>query len=165
MGLLSNISTTLLDQIKNYVLSYVQAQTMAYINYFDFSSNSQTTFSNNDWKKLVTNTTEGFSRDGLVHTNNRVTNTGTTKVFTMQAIVSVTGTNNNTIHFAFFKDGALVPCSEQDITIPSSGKYSAVPLQCIQELETNQYVEVWVKNANATATITLDNINVIISQS
>jgi hypothetical protein len=137
----------------------------AYINYFDFSSNLTTTISNlNTWVKLNTNTTSLFSRDGLVHTNNRVTNTSSTKVFKIEGIVSVSSGNNNEVHAAFFKNGQLYPCSEQETVTASNGRSSAVPFHCVIELNTNDYIEVWVKNKNNSNNIILDNINVIVSE-
>jgi hypothetical protein len=138
----------------------------AYINYFDFSSGSVTTIAqSNTWYKLNTTTTEGFSRDGLVHSNNRVTWTGQGKfVFKLEGIASVISGSNNVIHMAFFKNEQLWPCSEQEATIGTGGKASAIPFHCLIELDTNDFIEVYTKNATATTSITLDNVNVIIEQ-
>lgn len=151
--------------IKNYVTNAVNAIAQkSYLNYYDFSSSSQTTFTNNDFKKLVTDTTEGFSYDGLVHTNNRITNTGSTKIFGLIGVVSVSGTNNDSIHMAFFKSGVLIDSSEQEFTLDGSPRPNSIPIQCVTQLQSGEYVEVWVKNANGTNTITLQNINVICTQ-
>jgi len=138
----------------------------AYINYFDFSSASVTTIAQtNTWYKLNTSTTEGFSNDGLVHSNNRVTWTGQGKfVFKLEGIASVISGSNNVIHMAFFKNEQLWPCSEQEATIGTGGKASAIPFHCLIELETNDFIEVYTKNATATTSITLDNVNVIVEQ-
>jgi hypothetical protein len=138
----------------------------AYINYFDFSSNAVTTIAQaNTFYKLNTTTTQGFSRDGLVHSNNRVTWTGDVeRVFKLEGIVSVSSGNNNQIHVAFFKNGELHPCSEQEVTTSGSGRASNIAFHCLIELDDNDYVEVYTKNATGTTSITLDNINVIVSQ-
>ena len=138
----------------------------AYVNYFDFSSGSVTNIvASNTWYKLNTSTTQGFSRDGLVHSTNRVTWTGTTtRVFKLEGIVSVESGNNNQIHVAFFKNGELHPCSEQDVTTSGSGRASNIAFHCLIQLAQNDYIEVWVKNASGTTGITLDNVNVIVSQ-
>jgi hypothetical protein len=151
--------------IKNYITNAVSTISQkAYLNYFDFSSNSVTTFTDNNFKKLVTDTTEGFSYDGLEHTNNRITNTGGTRVFQFSGIISVSGNNNDSIHMAFFKSGVLVPCSEQEATLDGNPRPNAIPIQCLIELSAGEYVEVWTKNANSTNSITLQNINVICDQ-
>jgi hypothetical protein len=138
----------------------------AYANYFDFSSASVTTVAqSNTWVKLNTTTTQGFSRNGLSHSNNRLTWTGaTTRVFRLEGVASVVSGSNNVIHVAFFKNGDLWPCSEQDSTVGTGGKSTAIPFHCLIELATNDFIEVYVKNASGTANITLDNVNVIIQQ-
>jgi hypothetical protein len=137
----------------------------AYINYFDFDSELTTIVSQqNTWYKLNTSTTKGFSLNGLVHSNNRVTNTGVKKIFKAEGIVSVGAGNGQEIHAAFFKNGALFPCSEQSSITDPQGKKSAVPFHCLIELDTNDFIEVFVKNKLATTNITLDNINVILTE-
>jgi hypothetical protein len=137
----------------------------AYINYFDFSSNSVTDItSSNTWVKLNADTTSVFSRDGLVHTDNKVTNTGSSKVFKVEGIISVSAGSNQTIHAAFFKNGIIHPCSEQSAITSGSNRVQAIPFHCLIELNTDDYIEVWVKNQSHTTDITLDNINVIITE-
>jgi hypothetical protein len=150
----------------NEVKSVVNSLFTAYLNYFDFSSESVTNVVVADtWYKLNTDTTEGFSRNGLVHTNNRVTYTGdSTKVFKIIGIASISSGNNNILHVAFFKNGAIHPCSEQTVTTSGSGKASNIAFQCLIELGTNDFIEVYTKNQSGTTNITLDNINVIVEQ-
>ena len=137
----------------------------AYINYFDFSSSSVTDITAiNTWVKLNADTTSIFSRDGLVHTDNKVTNTGSSKVFKVEGIISVSAGSNQTIHAAFFKNGVLHPCSEQSAITSGTNRVQAIPFHCLVELSTNDYIEVWVKNQANTTDITLDNINVIITE-
>jgi hypothetical protein len=136
----------------------------SYLNYFDFDSASETTFaSSGTFYKLVTETTAGFSRNGLVHTNNRVTYTSLgLKIFNISGILSASGSTNNKIHVAIFKDGALWPCSEQDTTVGTGSAQFNIPFQCLVPLTAGQYIEVWVKNVSGTNKITLDNVNVLI---
>jgi len=137
----------------------------AYANYFDFSSDSVTNISTaNEWVKLNSNTTLGFSRNGLAHTTNRLTRTGDERVFELNGIISISAGNNQEIHVAFFKNGVLFPCSEQVVVTSVGGRVSAVPFQCLVELDTNDFIEVYVKNKNQTTDITLTNLNVILKQ-
>jgi hypothetical protein len=152
--------------LNDFVQEIIDSQTYpAYINYFDFDSASETNIINsNAWYKLNTNTTSLFSRNGLVHTNNRVTNTSNTKILKIEGIVSISAGNNQELHAAFFKNGQLYPCSEQSNNTGGGLKVVALPFHCVVELQKNEYIEVWVKNKTGTTNITLDNINVIVQE-
>jgi hypothetical protein len=134
----------------------------SYLNYFDFASESVTTITTQDtWVKLNTNTTSVFADNGLAHSNNRITNIGVDAIYKLEGIGSLAAGNNNEVHLAFFKNGVLWPCSEQESVMSAAGRMNAIPFQCLIHLDVDDYVEVWVKNKNATTNITLDNINVI----
>jgi hypothetical protein len=137
----------------------------AYVNYFDFTSNSETIINTAaNWIKLNTITTQGFSNNGLIHTNNRITNNSNKKIVQLEGIVSLSSGNNNEVYVGFFKNNILIPCSEQSAITSSGGKKEAIPFQCLAELDTNDYVEVWVKNETSTTNVTLKNLNVIIKE-
>ena len=161
---IDNLNTAL--RVGGLLEDMVEQFDTAYNNYFDFSSGAVTTIAQADtWYKLNTTTTQGFSRDGLVHSNNRITWTGTTtRVFKVEGIVSVESGNNNQIHVGFYKNDALWPCSEQEVTTSGTGKASNIAFHCLLELAQNDFIEVWVKNATGTNDVTLDNVNVIVSQ-
>jgi hypothetical protein len=142
---------------------------IAFMNYFDFDSQSVTTFDQtNTWKLLNCTTTTSFSRNGFVHTNNRITNVGSPKIVKMEGIASLESQDGNLeIHMAFFKDGVIVPCSEQSVFTFTRGNTeyaSAVPFHCITDLPTGSFIEVYVKNSTNTNSIKLQNINVILTE-
>jgi hypothetical protein len=144
-------------------------QEKAYVNYFDFDSNSVTNVVNSDtWYKLNTNTTSIFSNNGLVHSNNRITNVNERSLIVqMEGIASLSASNNTEIHISFFKNDTLIPCAEQIVTTSARGNVfftSVIPFHCITELLENDYIEVWVKNKNTTDNITIANINVIVKE-
>jgi len=141
-------------------------------NYFDFSSNSVTAFSGaNVWTKLVTNTNSLYSDQGWVLGNNRLTWNGDAPIrIKMEGIASVSSTNGQEIHFAFFigeglNPPSLYPCSEQSGLIPPAGanKSQAIPFHCVTELQPGDYIEVWTKNNTSSSSITLLNVNTIVS--
>lgn len=145
-------------------VSIIEQINKTYINYFDFSSSTVTNITTTDtWVKLSADTTSLFSSgDELIHTNNRITYTGTTPtVFQIEGILSIESSNNNEIHCAFFRNDILYPCSEQVVTTSGTGRGAALPFHCVVELQQNDYVEVWVKNFAATTNITLLNLNLI----
>lgn len=138
-----------------------------YIGYYDFASESLTTISTqNTWVKLNTNTVSDFSRNGLGHSNNRITNlSNKTKIVKAEGIITLRSGNNNEIHCAFYRNGnTLLPCTDQSVITSGVGRATALPIQCIVRLEPNEYIEVWTKNQAATTNITLDNINVIVME-
>lgn len=136
-----------------------------YANYFDCDSDETTSVvAAETWYKLNTDTELGFTRNGLSHSNNRITNTASKAVFRCLGIVSLVSTSAQEIHVAFFKNGELVPCTEQDMTTGAGTKVNNVTFGGYIELNQGDYVEVWVKNESSTADITLDNVNVMIEQ-
>jgi len=138
----------------------------AYINAFMFGTSSTTVIgTQSEFQKLEAVTTQGFSRNGLVHTSNRITNSGVSKVFKGEAILSISSGNNNEIHLAFYKNGSTkIPCSEQEVTTDSGGRLNAIPIQCLVELNTNDYVEIWVMNDSGTTDVVCDNYNFIVKE-
>lgn len=138
---------------------------LAFINYFDFSSGSETTFTQaNEFKKLVTSTSSAYDWESFTHTNNRVTNYEYTKNVKLEGIVSAAGNNNEEVHAAFFKNDEIIPCSEQSAVTSSGGKAPNIAIQCITTMNPNDYVEVWVKNSTSNHPVTLHNINVIVTE-
>ena len=153
----------------------------AFVNYFDFDSESVTEppeGTNDPWPnyvKLEATTTSTFSRNGLVHSaNNRVTNTSSTsKVVKLEAIWSFIPDVSNFINVAgaFFQGSGsdaptIVPCSEQKgiAGVAEQNEITVLPFHCVTELEPGDYVEVWVQNLTDETGIKLDNINVIITE-
>lgn len=92
-------------------LEYLQSlASKAYINYHDFNSSSITSAPEDtvtpwpNYIKLETVTTSVFSNNGLIHTNNRVTNTSTTsKVVKLEGILPSISDFIN-VGAAFFKN-------------------------------------------------------------
>ncbi len=141
----------------------------AYVNYFDHSSNSVTTFDNsNQWKKLNSSTTLALSRDGFLHTTNRITNSGIDRIVKAEGIVTVESTASDLeIHMSFFKNGSLIPSSEQSVFTRTHGVNhfaQAVPFQCFTEFNSGDFLEVYVKNGTNDTSVTLKKLNVIITE-
>lgn len=157
-------------------LEYLQSlASKAYINYHDFNSSSITSAPEDtvtpwpNYIKLETVTTSVFSNNGLIHTNNRVTNTNTTsKVVKLEGILSFIPSISDFINVgaAFFKNDNIISCSEQKgiAGIANLNEFTVVPFHCVTELEPGDYVEVWIKNLTDETSVKLDNINVIITQ-
>lgn len=164
---LNNSELNRLDGITKKYVDYIYGLLFkGYTNYFDFSSGSITTITaSNTFYLLNCNTTSIFSNNGLSASNNRVTNIdNSTKVVKMEGIISLSSGNNNVLHAAFFKNGTLLPCSEQSSVASPSGRMGNIPFHCLVSLDLNDYVEVYVKNVTTSGNITIENINVIITE-
>lgn len=143
----------------------------AFIAYHDYNSASVTTISAaNTWYKLNSDTSSLFSENGLVHSNNRITNnSGSNKIVQLQGIASLESGNGNDIKIGVFKGigsgtATLIPYTVQHCTIGANNKAYSVPFQGIFELNNNEWVEVWVMNLTAAHNITLDEFNVNINE-
>ena len=136
----------------------------AFINCFSFGTVSVTTIgTQSEFTKVIIDTTEGFSRNGFVHTDNRITNSGGLRIVQANAILSLQAGNGNEIHLAFFKNDSIVPCSEQ-VQRVTAAKSSPVPIQCLIELDTDDYIEVWTKNNSSTTPVSVENYNLIVRE-
>jgi hypothetical protein len=153
------------NEIKDAVNALYDGDNSSYLSYYLLGANETTDITDNSWIKLTATTTVNLSNNGFAHTSNRVTNSGSeTKVCKVEGILSLSSGNNNEIHIAFFKNGVIVPCSEQETFTSSNGKVSCLPFQCLTTLTAGQYVEVWVKNVTAVTDVVTHNLNVIITK-
>ena len=138
-----------------------------YLNFFKFDGESETELTQGEWEKLIFDSTVGFQRNGIsfnVGTGVVSKVSGVSSVYKVEAIVSASSTNNQEIHFAFFKNGALWPCSEQSMVTGGSGRADNISFHCLVSLREGDTLEVYVKNSTSNADVTVRNINVIITE-
>lgn len=136
-----------------------------FVNMIDFTSNLITTISIVDtWYLLNTDTVSVYSQ-GFTHSNNRLTKVGDSwGPIKLEGCISVSAGNNNEIDVTFYKNGTILPCSRQSVVTSSGGKSSAIPFHCLTYMLNGDYIEVWINNTSATTNITLENINVILTE-
>jgi len=137
-----------------------------YLNIFDFDSTGQS-LGNDEWQALKGSFQVGFQRNGLTPVGNEgiIQYTGATpKIFQVEFIVAMTGASGRKLHVALFKNEELWPCSEFAETIPPGGGEVSIPAHCLVSLSTDDFVQVYVKCSNNSATLTIDNCNVIIKE-
>jgi hypothetical protein len=160
----SNILSALRTYIRNYVDSLNNPQ-KAYLSFYDYSSESVTNLNADEWTELIMVATEGFSFDGLSFADNGIiTNVGGEKILKAEAIISISGSNGREIDLAFFKNGSIIPDSEQSVVLDSGGKHAALPIQCVLQFETADTIQIFVKQKTHTDPITLFNANVILTE-
>lgn len=136
-----------------------------YANMIDFSSSTITTItSSNTWYILSTSTTAPYLK-GFTHSNNRLTKVDNTYgVIKAEGCISVSAGNNDDIDVSFYKNGNIIPSSQQHTVTSSGGKPTSIPFHCMVEMNDGDYLEVWVNNVNAANNITLYNLNVILTE-
>jgi len=142
--------------------------TKAHINFFDYTSEKVTEIESSDtWYILGMTASVGFNNTTRLTVDDlgEVTHLGTTaSVFKIEGVSSLSSENNKEVHLAFFKNGVLVPCSEQSGITTSGGKATSISFHCVTELQPEDYLQVYVKNSTSSADITLQNVNVIITE-
>jgi hypothetical protein len=155
--------TYLNDLISN--LESLVLQPKSYIGVFDFVSNLTTNITNsNEWRLLISDFQSIYIND---FENGKTSITyigGSKKIFKIEGIASLTSSNNQQIAMAFFLNGDIIPCSQQETVTTSGGKFSALPFHCTVQLQEGDNLEVYVMNKTAANNVTLDNINIIVSE-
>jgi hypothetical protein len=96
------------------------------------------------YEKVLGTTTAGTLRD-FTHTDNRLTYTGaTTRQFSVDVSVSMTGDNSITTHWRVAKGGVTIADSEQIRKIGTVGAdVGNAGLHAEVTLATGEYLEVW----------------------
>lgn len=142
--------------------------TKAHLNYFDYTTNRVTEIPESDtWYVLGMTASVGFNNTSRLTVDDlgEVTYLGVTaSIFKIEGVSSLSSENNNEVHLAFFKNGVLIPCSEQSGITTSGGKATSISFHCVTQLEPEDNLQVYVKNSTASADVTLQNINVIITE-
>ena len=112
--------------------------------------------------KVAGTTTAGVLSNFTHPSSNRLTYTGTaTRKFLITTALSFHGTNTNDYKFAFYKNGSsILTSSTISTTATGTGSLAHVSCQCVVELETTNFIEVFVTNADAANSATVDFMNV-----
>ena len=105
-------------------------------------------------------TTTQIDVNRFTHANNRLTYTGTPTVRARAiAMLSVlTAGTNDVLGFKIAKNGTPIAASEIRRFVGTGTDVGAVALAVDVDLATNDYLEIWVTNEDATATVTLDKM-------
>jgi len=92
--------------------------------------------------------------------DNRFVYTGKVKrIFKAEVVCSITSVGNNvTVRARFAVNGTtLLPSEQQQVGVGT--RVGNLPLNCMPELEENDYIEFWVANVGATTNMTIDYMN------
>lgn len=115
------------------------------------------------FEKIAGTTTENSLNQRFSHSNNRLTYTGAiTQIFTLEAIVSLTGSNNKDIDIRFAKNGTTLVSSNSRVTLDSAGKNQNASIADVIELSENDYIEVYIANDTDTTNVTATDLSLTI---
>ena len=110
--------------------------------------------------KVNGTTTEGLLSN-FSHSNARLTYTGTaTRKFYVSVSLSFHGTNGTEYSFSIAKDAIPIGASKLQATATGPTNLAHVSSQCIIELLTNEFIEVFVENVVNGDEVTVDQMNV-----
>lgn len=129
-----------------------------------FGNSTQTTITLTDTYYKVSGTTSALSTNQkFSHENNRLTYIGAFKAFFFFSInLSVSTGNNVFVHAAIFKNGTIISSSETSIQADGNGDFDSMKVQCLEELDPNDYVELYVGNFSSTVNILVQDLNFIL---
>lgn len=135
-----------------------------YANMWDYTSGEITTMTaSGTYYKLNSNMTSPFSVGFTFSNESLVYTSATPSVIELTGIASLVCGNNIDIEAAFFINGNLYPCSQQE-TSTRNNKPSVIPFHCVANLSQNDTVEVYVRNLTSTTNIELYHVNIILKE-
>ena len=123
--------------------------------------------SQNTFVKVAGVTTASADNAKYLHANNRLTNDAVrTRKYLIQASLSFVSGNSNECEFGFFDSelGAIRTPSRTRSTANSSGRAENVSMMCVVNHMQGDYIEVWCANNSTTNNITVEDLNVTITQ-
>ena len=92
--------------------------------------------------------------------NNRLTYGGTSaRKFLITVNATLSATNGDNIRVAIAKNGAHVDSSITELTAEGASNRRALSCQCIIELNSSEYVEIFVNNTSSTNSVTFEFFN------
>lgn len=133
--------------------------------YFNNSLNANSIGTQNIFEKISGTTTASSINQKFSHTSNRLTYTGgLARSFKITASSSAASQTTNVILILIrvAKNGVTIAESEAQSTTSAAGRYESFFSQCIVEMTTNDYIELWVANGTNANGIAVSEMNLII---
>tara|TARA_Y100000361_G_scaffold152325_1_gene171529 strand:+ start:12759 stop:13964 length:1206 start_codon:yes stop_codon:yes gene_type:complete len=113
--------------------------------------------------KVAGITTANAINQKFSHIDNRLTFTGAlANTFEVNSIATFITSNNRDIKLSIAKNGTVIADSSVPVTSDNAGKAHAVPMQTILEMQTNDYIEIFVQNDTDTNSITVEYLSTTI---
>jgi len=114
--------------------------------------------------KILGTTTDNSLSQKFTHTSNRSTYTGgRTRIFNVSSVTTIiSSSSNDQVGVYVAKNGAVINSSETYITTNASNRAENAFVQTVVELETNDYIEIWVENNSDSSSLTAQSLNTLI---
>jgi hypothetical protein len=113
--------------------------------------------------KILGTTVPSSINQKFSHTNNRLTYTGALSgQFKVSAIASMTSGNNQLLILRTAKNGTTIAESESQTNTSGAARSENLKSQCIVELNTGDFIEMFIQNNTSTSSVTVSELNVII---
>lgn len=115
--------------------------------------------------KVAGTTTAGTYIGHFTHSDNRATASGaSTAQYLVQALLSLTSGNNQDLRVRVAKNGTTIAASTASIRTSGTGEAANITVMDIVELAPNDYIEIWLTNDTSTASVTVVDLNVIVTR-
>jgi len=136
----------------------------SYGNMFDYVGGLTTTIATAGTPVLVNAVTTSVYANGFTHTNSRLTKEGDAiGPIKLEGIIAFNGTNNDELHVWFYKNGVQIPCSKGTMVIRGAGG-NTIAFHCMTNMVDGDYIEVFVANVSGARNVTLENMNIILTE-
>lgn len=117
--------------------------------------------------KVLGTTTASVDNSKFTHTNNRLTcDAAVSRKYILQATVSFTSGNADICEFGFYDSqlAAVRTPSRAKSTANAAGRAENIAFMCIVTMKSGDYIEIHAANNSATNNITVDQLNLMISE-
>jgi hypothetical protein len=135
--------------------------------YMRNNATATTVSSSNTFYKVAGTTLASADNAKYTHTSNRLTNAAAVeRKFLIQCHLSFTSGSNNVCEFGFYdsKLGAIREPSRTTGTANSSGRLENLSFSCVVQHSSGDYIEIWGANTTSTSNITVESLNLIITE-
>jgi hypothetical protein len=135
--------------------------------YMQGNSTATVVSATNTFYKVAGITLPSADNSKYAHTSNRLTNQAAiARKYLIQASVSFSTSSGNICEFGFYdsKLGSVRVPSRTRATANTGGKAEDISFFCVVEHSLGDYIEVHVANTSSTQNVTVDNLNLTITQ-
>ena len=162
LGDLASSNTALIKNCKGVQNTFVNGQM-----YMRGNATATVIANTSTFYKVAGVTTASPDNAKYLHANNRLTcDAIQSRKYLIQAALSFDSGQNNECEFGFYdsKLGAVREPSRIESTANASGRAENIHTMCVVEHSAGDYIEIWCANNSATSNITVESLNVVITE-